>query len=121
VPIGSRARYMQKVAMARRCERDYAEKKPYQWFTLLICVARSAYLSKAAQNSAAVSNSRSSASKTGHGRCSKPVSKVNVLSDAGYRADRHRASGASPKTAARGVRNEESIGAYMDDLIGCPG
>ena len=44
-------------------------KKPYQWFTLLICVAHSAYFSKAAQNSAAASNSRSSASRTGRGRC----------------------------------------------------
>ena len=44
-------------------------KKPYQWFTLLICVAHSAYFSKAAQNSAAASNSRSSASWTGRGRC----------------------------------------------------
>ena len=43
-------------------------KKPYQWFTLLICVAHSAYFSKAAQNSAAVSDSRS-ASRTGRGRC----------------------------------------------------
>jgi hypothetical protein len=49
--------------------KDYDEKKPYQWFTLLICVARSAYFSKAAQNSAAVSNRRSSASRTGRGRC----------------------------------------------------
>ena len=38
-----------KIAMAHRCERDRAEKKPYQWFTLLICVVRSAYFSKAAQ------------------------------------------------------------------------
>src|SRR6202035_1137044 len=44
-------------------------KKPYQWFTLLICVAHSAYFSKAAQNSAAVSNNRSSASRMGRGRC----------------------------------------------------
>jgi hypothetical protein len=58
-----------KIAIAHRRERDCAEKKPYQWFTLLICVARSAYFSKAAQNSEAVSNNRSSGSRRGRGRC----------------------------------------------------
>jgi hypothetical protein len=56
--------------LAAITSKDYDEKKPYQWFTLLICVARSAYFSKAAQNSAAVSNRRSSASRTGRGRIS---------------------------------------------------
>ena len=49
--------------LAAITSKDYDEKKPYQWFTLLICVARSAYFSKAAQNSAAVSNRRSSTSR----------------------------------------------------------
>ena len=40
---------------------------PNQWFSVLICLARSVYFSKAAQNSVALSNSHSSPSRSGRG------------------------------------------------------